>query len=129
MSTRIIYTNVETNNRMATGSIMASINDIKDIVYTLLQLIPPGKVVSYGELAKIIGTSPRVIGKVLKLNDKPIIIPCHRVVKNNGELGGYSFGGSRVKRRLLEIEGVVFDEKGRIRREFFYDLSRILNDP
>jgi methylated-DNA-[protein]-cysteine S-methyltransferase len=129
MSTRIIYTNVETNNRMATGSIMASLNDIKDIVYTLLQLIPPGKVVSYGDLAKIIGTSPRVIGKVLKLNDKPIIIPCHRVVKSNGELGGYSFGGSRVKRRLLEIEGVVFDEKGRIRREFFYDLGRILNDP
>ena len=84
----------------------AKYNDIKEATYMLLNLVPPGKVTTYKELAILLSTSPRVIGRALKENNKPIIIPCHRVVGSNGHLKGYSMGGLEVKKRLLLIEGV-----------------------
>ena len=83
--------------------------DRRDIVYALLQLIPPGYTVTYSLLAKLVGTSPRAIGVYMRSNRQPVIIPCHRVVRSDGSLGGYSAGGPRVKRRLLELEGVSFE--------------------
>ena len=84
-------------------------------MYILLQLIPMGKVTTYSALARILNTSPRVIGRVLKENREVIVVPCHRVVKSNGDLGGYSLGVD-FKRRLLELEGVKFSN-GRVCRE------------
>ncbi len=53
----------------------------------------------------------RVIGKILKDNPNPIMIPCHRVVKNDGRIGGYAYG-KKMKRILLEFEGIkVRDER------------------
>lgn len=57
-------------------------------IWRLLRTIPVGATITYGELAKIIKTSPRVIGNACRRNPVPIIIPCHRVVAASG-LGGY----------------------------------------
>ncbi len=101
---------------------------LKEITYILLQLIPPGRVVSYKELAEIIGVSPRLIGRFMAENEKPIIIPCHRVVGSDGGLRGYSLGGVGFKKKLLLLEGVGF--KGdKVRREYFFDLKKLLLDP
>ncbi|MEM1611649.1 MAG: MGMT family protein [Sulfolobales archaeon] len=82
--------------------------DVRQILYTLLMLIPVGSVTTYASLAKAIGTSPRAVGRLLAMNDNPVIIPCHRVVKSDGSLGGYTPGGPVMKRRILELEGVRF---------------------
>jgi methylated-DNA-[protein]-cysteine S-methyltransferase len=77
--------------------------------------IPRGKVISYGEIAKRLSRpgAARAVGTALAKNPLPLIVPCHRVIKSNGELGGFSAGGTTMKRRLLEKEGVVFDSRGR----------------
>ncbi len=80
----------------------------REIVYTLLQLVPPGYTITYSLLARLVGTSPRAIGAYMRSNRRPIIIPCHRVVRSDGSLGGYSAGGPRIKKRLLQLEGVSF---------------------
>jgi O-6-methylguanine DNA methyltransferase len=76
-------------------------------VWEALRRIPPGKTVSYGELARRIGApgAARAIGSACGANPVPVLIPCHRVLAANGRLGGFS-GGLQWKRRLLEIEGV-----------------------
>ncbi len=79
-----------------------------------LQKIPYGETRTYGEIAKILKTSPRAIGNACRNNPLPIIIPCHRVVAANG-IGGHD--GARagsllnIKRRLLEMEGVCLMAK------------------
>lgn len=72
--------------------------------------VPPGRVVSYKEIAQRIGNprASRAVGNALGCNPVPIVIPCHRVLPQDGSLGGYSGGGgSKTKARLLEIEGVL----------------------
>ena len=78
-------------------------------VYDLLMKIPPGKVSTYGDLAKALGhpSSSRTIGRILGNNPNPIKVPCHRVVKSDGNLGGYRYG-TKMKKDLLEEEGVSF---------------------
>ncbi|MEM2760100.1 MAG: MGMT family protein [Nitrososphaerales archaeon] len=78
-----------------------------DRLYELLAKIPRGKVTTYKELAKAVGKprASRAIGQILNKNPKPVVIPCHRVVKSNGDVGGYAYG-SRKKVELLENEGV-----------------------
>ncbi len=92
----------------------------------LLNLIPLGRVVSYRDLATILGVSPRRVGRILAKNDEPIVIPCHRVIYKDGRLGGYSGpGGPLFKKRLLELEGVRF-EGDRVDKRCFFSLSRFL---
>lgn len=82
-------------------------------VWTALQAIPVGSVVSYGELARQLGTAPRAIGGACRSNPLPILIPCHRVVSRNGGLGGYTgeLAGDPlgIKRWLLRHEGVTVE--------------------
>ena len=67
--------------------------------------IPFSLTTTYGQLAKIIGTSPRAIGRICGSNPIPIIIPCHRVLSSNGTMGGYSGGkGITTKQKLLKLE-------------------------
>lgn len=75
----------------------------QDRVFNVLNKIPYGTTISYKELAKSTGTSPRACGKILASNPLPIIIPCHRVICANGNIGGYS-GGLNWKRKLLQLE-------------------------
>ena len=67
--------------------------------------IPYGKTKSYGEIAKIVKTSPRYVGNVCGQNKHLLIVPCHRVVRTDGGLGGFSgSGGLSLKKRLLDME-------------------------
>jgi methylated-DNA-[protein]-cysteine S-methyltransferase len=81
-------------------------------VYTLLTKIPHGKVSTYGDIARALGhpRASRAIGRILANNPNPISVPCHRVVKSNGEIGGFAFGQQK-KREILEKEGIKFQNK------------------
>ncbi|MGE0371498.1 MAG: methylated-DNA--[protein]-cysteine S-methyltransferase [Gammaproteobacteria bacterium] len=77
-------------------------------VWSELMAIPPGRVRSYGEVARRLGTSARAVGGACRTNPLPIVVPCHRVVAADG-LGGFSgtTGGPlhRIKSWLLAHEG------------------------
>ena len=82
-------------------------------VYRKLLQVPKGKVTTYGELAKAVGlkNGQRIIGMIMKKNAFPVIVPCHRVVKSDGKIGGYAYG-KRVKSKMLTNEGIkIKDEK------------------
>ncbi|MGB9732294.1 MAG: methylated-DNA--[protein]-cysteine S-methyltransferase [Candidatus Micrarchaeia archaeon] len=68
--------------------------------------IPKGETRSYKEIAKLVGRplAYRAVGNALKKNPLPVEIPCHRVIRSDGKIGGYSFGGEEKKRDLLERE-------------------------
>ena len=92
-------------------------------VYTKLLQVPEGKVTTYGDLAKAVGlkNGQRIIGTIMKNNPFPVIVPCHRVVKSNGKIGGYIYG-ERVKSQILAKEGIKI-KAGRIMdfdKEKFY---------
>jgi O-6-methylguanine DNA methyltransferase len=69
--------------------------------------IPTGEVRPYSWIAKEIGHpgAVRAAGTALAKNPVPLLIPCHRVVRSDGQIGQYSLGGARNKRTLLELEG------------------------
>ena len=73
--------------------------------------IPRGEVRTYGEIALAVGRpgAARAVGEVMRTNRIPVLIPCHRVVRAGGDVGGYT-PDPAIKRRLLEIEGAL---KGR----------------
>jgi len=77
--------------------------------------IPRGWISTYGRIAQRLGIpgGARAVGRALSLNPFPIIIPCHRAIRSNGELGGFQ-GGLRMKRALLELEGVEFSQQGKV---------------
>jgi len=82
-------------------------------VLSFLRRIPKGKVATYKSVGDRFRLHPRVIGLVMKRNEHPELYPCFKVVRSNGELGGYSSpGGVRRKTELLRKDGVEF--KGRI---------------
>lgn len=85
-------------------------------VYELTSQIPKGKISTYGAVARALKAegASRAVGQVLKRNPTPIIVPCHRVVKSDGTIGGYGgASGSPKKARLLRSEGVKV-EKGKV---------------
>jgi len=68
--------------------------------------IPHGKTLSYAEVARRAGSpgGARAVGQAMARNPFPIVVPCHRVLKSDGTLGGFS-GGLHFKRALLDLEG------------------------
>jgi methylated-DNA-[protein]-cysteine S-methyltransferase len=88
-----------------------------DKVYKLCKQIPSGKISTYREIGKKLNSKAfRAIGQALKRNPAPIITPCHRVVRTNGDIGGFSgeTSGPKIQKKisLLEKEGVqVKDDK------------------
>ncbi len=79
--------------------------DFEKLVLKNLLKVPSGAIISYQDLAKMMGRpkSVRAVGAALNRNRIPIIIPCHRVVSTTGSLGGYS-GGRPRKKFLIEHE-------------------------
>jgi methylated-DNA-[protein]-cysteine S-methyltransferase len=77
--------------------------------------IPRGWVSTYKRIADKIGIpkGARAVGNALARNPFPIVIPCHRAIKSNGELGGFQ-GGIEMKRTLLEMEGIEFSNRGKV---------------
>ena len=86
-------------------------------IYNVVSAIPKGKVATYGQVAVLAGNPrwARVVGYALHNNPKPGVIPCHRVVNREGRVAeAFVFGGGNVQRTLLEQEGIIFEEDGRI---------------
>jgi methylated-DNA-[protein]-cysteine S-methyltransferase len=83
--------------------------------------IPRGCVSTYGRIARSLGVpgAARAVGTALARNPFPIIIPCHRAIRSNGDLGGFR-GGLEMKRALLELEGVDFSTTGKVLSSRFY---------
>ena len=80
-------------------------NKIQKEVWAELKKIKPGRTTTYGYIAKKYKLSPRHIGKICAQNKLLLVIPCHRVIKTDGTLGGFSsVGGLKLKRKLLEFE-------------------------
>ena len=78
-------------------------------VLRFLQTIPWGSVCSYKDVAKAVGSprAARAVGNICRGNLIPLLIPCHRVIRSDGEIGRYTPDPS-LKRQLLQFEGVTF---------------------
>lgn len=85
-----------------------------DQVYSLCRQIPKGKVASYKSLAVVLGkpAAGRAVGNALNKNPYAPQVPCHRVVRSNGQVGGFASGNVK-KIALLKNEGVVI-KSGRV---------------
>lgn len=94
-------------------------------VLSLVSEIPKGKVTTYKQLATALGSprAYRAVGNALAGNTRPVEIPCHRVVRSDGDIGGYKNGRDK-KRSLLESEGVnVIDGKVSLEKYFWEDFE------
>ncbi|WP_151640673.1 methylated-DNA--[protein]-cysteine S-methyltransferase [Corynebacterium sp. 11A] len=76
-------------------------------LYAALSTVAYGETLSYGQLAARAGhpRAVRATGTALRLNPVPVFLPCHRILRSDGSIGGYA-GGVELKRRLLRLEGV-----------------------
>jgi methylated-DNA-[protein]-cysteine S-methyltransferase len=83
-------------------------------VLEVVRGIPRGEVRPYSWIAREVGSpkASRAVGTALANNPVPLLVPCHRVVKNDGRVGNYAFGADE-KARLLKLEGVSLDEIAR----------------
>ncbi len=92
-------------------------------VYEIVKKIPKGKVMIYSDVAKAIGKpkSARAVGNALGRNKNLVVIPCHRVLRSDGSLGGYA-GGIKKKISLLQEEGVICKNKKVDLEKFLYFL-------
>lgn len=81
-------------------------NNFNERCYELLKLIPKGKVTTYGEMARALNTKAwRAVGSAMAKNKNLYIIPCHRVVRSDGDIGEYALGSDK-KADLLLSEGI-----------------------
>ncbi|MFG3493524.1 methylated-DNA--[protein]-cysteine S-methyltransferase [Streptomyces sp. NPDC047928] len=80
----------------------------RQVLRELASGVPYGAVVGYGDLARRVGQpgAAQAVGAAMGANPLPVVVPCHRVVENDGGLGGFG-GGRETKRRLLALEGVL----------------------
>lgn len=95
---------------------MARVNPFAKKVYKLVKKIPKGKVTTYKEIAQTLNTKAyQAVGQALKHNPFAPQVPCHRVVKSNGSIGGFSgkIRGKKIRKKIkmLEKEGIKFENK------------------
>ncbi|MEA2032444.1 MAG: MGMT family protein [Euryarchaeota archaeon] len=86
--------------------------NFQEEVLKLVKQIPKGKLMTYGEIARELTGSvhaARAVGQAVATNPYPVVVPCHRVVRSDGDVGGYSSGVDK-KIRLLSAEGVEIRE-------------------
>ncbi len=99
-------------------------------VFALVRACPAGRVTTYGWLAKAVGypRGARMVGWFM--NESPEGVPAQRVINSKGELSGsWAFGSPDLMRQLLENEGIIFSEDGRVDlKRYGWDPSRDLNE-
>jgi len=93
------------------------------VYQTLLMSVPEGKVTTYQDLARAVHCKSNLaIGQALKRNPFAPAVPCHRVVRSDKTLGGFmgQTKGCNIekKRKILEQEGVQFDDQGHVKQEY-----------
>lgn len=81
--------------------------NLEQKIFKKLLQVPKGQITTYGELSKSVGlkNGQRVVGRIMNKNPYPVIIPCHRVVKSDGKVGGYAYG-EEIKISMLKKEGI-----------------------
>jgi methylated-DNA-[protein]-cysteine S-methyltransferase len=84
-----------------------TLSPFRDRVLTVVRRIPPGRVASYGDVARLAGRPRawRAVGNIMR-DCRAVDVPCHRVIAAGGRLGGYG-GNLALKRALLRAEGIV----------------------
>jgi len=99
------------------------ITDFQKRVYALTKKVPRGKVTSYSAIANKLKSSPRAVGQALRVNPFAPVVPCHRVVKADGTIGGFSGEtcGRAIEKKIamLRKEGVEV-KQNQIEKKFFY---------
>jgi len=90
-------------------------------VFKAVKRIPKGSVSTYSEIARLIGSpnASRAVGNALNKNPTQIIVPCHRVVRSDGSVGGFA-KGSKKKIELLRKEGVIVNKNRIYLKQFVY---------
>ena len=96
---------LEKKNKLIKFNTLIVGNSIQKKVWNELKKIKFGKTKSYGAIARKYKLSPRHVGKICAQNKIPLAIPCHRVIRSDGSLGGFSArGGISLKKKLLDFE-------------------------
>ncbi len=90
-------------------------NKFTERVRGVVAAIPRGKVMSYGEVALRAGNprAARAVGAIMNANRDTKAVPCHRIIRSDGSLGGYN-SGTKQKMRRLRGEGVKWDASGKV---------------
>jgi methylated-DNA-[protein]-cysteine S-methyltransferase len=104
---------------------MALCTEFQQRVLRAEHSIPRGSVSTYQVIARHLDkeNGARAVGNALAKNPFPLIVPCHRAIRSDRRLGGYQ-GGLRMKRALLEREGIRFDDAGKVAcGSFHYERS------
>lgn len=89
----------------------------RERVYEVVAKIKKGTVLTYGEVARRAGRpgAARAVGTAMSQNTDIKRVPCHRVVRADGSIGEYAFGGTQAKLKKLQAEGVKFLTKTRVK--------------
>jgi len=92
-----------------------------ELIISVIQSIPKGKVMSYGQIAAVAGMpqGARLVVRILNSSSEKHSLPWWRVVRSNGEIGLPGEGGA-LKRAMLNQEGIAIERGGRIPAEFFF---------
>ncbi len=79
-------------------------------IYRLVRQVPPGRVITYGQVAKLVGgCSARMVGYAMAALQEGMDVPWQRVINAKGRISPHGFGyGSALQRQLLEEEGIIF---------------------
>jgi methylated-DNA-[protein]-cysteine S-methyltransferase len=102
---------------------MTSKTSFSERCYALLKQVPKGKLTTYKALAEALHCKAyRAVGNAMNKNPYAPVVPCHRVVKSNGEVGGF-FSGTNKKIKILKSEGIIIN-KGRVDlKKYMYRLK------
>lgn len=95
----------------------SSLSPFQRKVFKAAMKIPYGTIESYGRLARRAGfpNGSRAVGGALSTNPFPLVVPCHRIVREDGGLGGFSAGGGvTLKKKILKLEGIKFNNRNKI---------------
>jgi methylated-DNA-protein-cysteine methyltransferase-like protein len=97
-------------------------NTFFELIYKLVRCIPPGRVATYGQIAKMLGQpqAARTVGWAMGAIPEGSDVPWQRVINSKGMIS-FPPGspGARLQRALLEAEGIVFDQKGRVNLKIY----------
>ena len=102
-----IYNYFNKEKKIINADFLIKGNKVQKKVWNELKKIKLGRTKSYGEIAKKLNLSPRHVGKICGQNKISLIVPCHRVIRSDGTMGGFSaIGGISLKKKLLSFENL-----------------------